>query len=313
MTFVCKATFVAYALLSSFGTITKKDRDAVRYVLELLSSYDIATQELLTTHDMCVLAGVYLPQLRTMALRHSYEHRGSLKNDSHAHMLLSVIVTPLIRHVSPEQYRDIVDSVKDANTLLSMPMSVLNELVASWRVQHLELVLNWRSFPISGTNTYSFGCTVLRGFRIEDVLTPLPYPISTSSRLSMDGTSKAFYTESTEAELGDLKSGASGGSFFHFARTSHLAMHGREVRSSVYSDSSSIQNLPYIEAGSQGELLAKIPAVSSSQCSCHDKRALCFIHERGHPSEQERKSTIPSGRRIVRCMRSKLRALSLSI
>ncbi|KAG8771503.1 hypothetical protein FRC12_003580 [Ceratobasidium sp. 428] len=82
MTFVCEATFVAYALLSSFGTITKKDRDAVRYVLELLSSYDIATQELLMTHDMCVLAGVYLPQLRTMALRHSYEHRGSLKNDS---------------------------------------------------------------------------------------------------------------------------------------------------------------------------------------------------------------------------------------
>ncbi|KAG9091662.1 hypothetical protein FRC06_000474, partial [Ceratobasidium sp. 370] len=241
MTYDYTATFVAYALLSSFSAITKKDRDAVRYVLELLSDYNVATRQLLMTHDVCVLARLYLPQLRTMAARHSYVHRGSLKSDPQARALLSVIIAPLIRHLSSAQYQDILASIEGAKALLSLPMSTLNELVASWRIQNLELVLNWRSFPVLGTKMYSFGCSALPGFRVEDVLTPLPYPVAASSRASsIGGTSKALYAS-------NIKPGGSKTALVEISRFAPSHFPVQRAESPTDSDKSSVQTLTYAE------------------------------------------------------------------
>ncbi|KAG8740639.1 hypothetical protein FRC10_004097 [Ceratobasidium sp. 414] len=307
MTYDCTATFVVYALLSSFSAISKKDRDAVRYVLGLLSDYNVATRQLLMTHDVCALARLYLPQLRTMAARHSYVHRGSLKSDSQARALLGVVVTPLIRHLSSTQYQDILASIEDANTLLSLPISILNELVVSWRIQNLELVLNWRSFPVLGTKMYSFGCSGLPGFRVEDVLTPLPYPVTASSRASsIDGTSKALYSLGT-------KPGGAKTTLIEISRlaSSHLSI--QRAVSPTDSDSSSVQTLTYAGNGSERELLGGMAVFDLEECSCRENRATCFIHGKGHPSDREHRSIFPSRRKIARYMRSGLKALLTSL
>ncbi|KAG8707873.1 hypothetical protein FRC08_000251 [Ceratobasidium sp. 394] len=242
-----------------------------------------------------------------MAVRHSYVHKGSLKSDNQARALLSVIVTPLVRHLSSEQYQDIVASIEEANTLLSLPISTLNELVASWRIQNLELVLNWRSFPVLGTKMYSFGCSALPGFRVEDVLTPLPYPVPASSRASsIDGTSKGLYGQSTnpggsKAALVEI----------HRLTSSRLRVQGAE--SSVDSDNSSIQTLTYAGNCSERGLIGGMAVFDLDECSCHENRATCFIHGLGHPSERERKSIFPSRRKIARCMRLGFKALLTSL
>jgi hypothetical protein len=47
MTFDCSATFIVYVLLSCFDIITERERDVVRFTLDLVSCYVSATQLIL--------------------------------------------------------------------------------------------------------------------------------------------------------------------------------------------------------------------------------------------------------------------------
>ncbi|CAE6422186.1 unnamed protein product, partial [Rhizoctonia solani] len=136
MFFECNASFVAYALLSTFPTITEKEREAVRFIIELIPCYDEATGKLRMTFDAHVLAQIYLAELRVLAGRHSYIHEGSLEEAPQARALLSVIVIPLIRHLSAEEYNRLVDSLEETHLLLSRPLDVLDELVVLWRIRN---------------------------------------------------------------------------------------------------------------------------------------------------------------------------------
>ncbi|KAJ1308317.1 hypothetical protein OPQ81_004028 [Rhizoctonia solani] len=178
MSLDCNAKFVAYSLLSGFGSVTEKERGATRFVLGLLSSCvnDHRVVKVPMTNDAYTLSQLYLPELRVMASRHSYVHKESLKGFKQAQAILSVIVSPLVFHLASEERKQLLGSMGDVETLLSNPLDVLNELVAAWKIRHLELFTNWRSLPIAGVDEYYFGVKLPVPLALEDVLTPLPYP-----------------------------------------------------------------------------------------------------------------------------------------
>ncbi|CUA77168.1 hypothetical protein RSOLAG22IIIB_06542 [Rhizoctonia solani] len=176
MFFNCSASFVAYALLSTFATITERERDAVRFILELIPCYDEATGKLRMTPDAHVLSQIYLAELRVMAGRHSYIHEGSLEEAPQARALLSVIVMPLIRHLCAEEYECLLESMEEAYFLLSRPVDVLDELVIMWRIRNSKIVTDWRSHPTGDLENYEFGVELPDKTLLEDLLAPLPYP-----------------------------------------------------------------------------------------------------------------------------------------
>ncbi|CAE6471145.1 hypothetical protein ACGC1H_001006 [Rhizoctonia solani] len=176
MFFDCNASFVAYALLSTFATITEKERDAVRFILELIPCYDEATGNLQMSFDAHVLAQIYLAELRVIAGRHSYTHDGSLEEAPQARALLSVIVVPLVRHLCAEEFNCLLESLEDAYFLLSRPSDVLDELVIMWRIQNRRITTDWRSFPTGDMENYEFGVELPDKISLETLLTPLPYP-----------------------------------------------------------------------------------------------------------------------------------------
>ncbi|CUA77178.1 hypothetical protein RSOLAG22IIIB_06552 [Rhizoctonia solani] len=174
----CSAEFLVYSLLSGFGSITERERDAIRFVLELVpcSMNDHPMTKIPIPNDAYTLAQLYLPELRVMASRHSYVHKGPLKNFKQAQVLLNIVLSPLFFHLSSEERKQILGSIDNAEALLSNPLDVLNELVAAWKIRHLELFTNWRSLPIAGVDEYYFGVKLPVPLTLEDVLTPLPYP-----------------------------------------------------------------------------------------------------------------------------------------
>ncbi|KAG8707754.1 hypothetical protein FRC08_000314 [Ceratobasidium sp. 394] len=177
MFFTCKADYVAYALLSRFDTVAEQERDVVQYVLELIPCYDTATGKLRMTRDAHILAQIYLAQLRVLAGWHSYVHEGSLEDPAQARALLSVVVIPLVRHLSTDEYEDILESMHEAEALLSLDVAALNVLAERWNASHMELRHQWRTDPIDGGNEWYYGYALSVPFRIEDVVTPLPYPV----------------------------------------------------------------------------------------------------------------------------------------
>ncbi|CAE6477048.1 unnamed protein product [Rhizoctonia solani] len=183
MFFDCNASFVAYALLSTFTTITEKERDAVRFIIELIPCYDEATGKLRMTFDAHVLAQIYLAELRVMAGRHSYTHDGSLEEAAQARALLNVVIMPLIRHLCPEEYNDLLDTLEEAYFLLSRPLDALDELVIMWRIRNATVARDWRSHPIGHLDNYKFGIELPTKFSLEDLLTPLPYPTKSPSSI----------------------------------------------------------------------------------------------------------------------------------
>ncbi|KAJ1308262.1 hypothetical protein OPQ81_003977 [Rhizoctonia solani] len=183
MFFECNAAFVAYALLSNFAIITEKERDAVQFIIELIPCYDGVTGNLRMTFDTHVLAQIYLGELRVMAGRHSYTHYGSLEEAPQARALLNVVVMPLIRHLSDEEYGDLLGSLGEAYFLLSQPLDVLGRLVTMWRARNVSITMDWRSHPIGGLDNYQFGVELPGKLLLEDLLTPLPYPTKSSSAI----------------------------------------------------------------------------------------------------------------------------------
>ncbi|CAE6384950.1 unnamed protein product [Rhizoctonia solani] len=174
----CNAKFVVYSLLSGFGPITERERDATRFIIGVLPSCinDRRLVRVPITNDAYTLAQLYLRELRVMASRHSYVHEGTLRNPKQAAAILNVIVSPLLSHLSREERKYLLGSIGDAETLLSNPLDLLNELTAAWKIHHLELFTNWRSLPISGVEQYAFGVRLPVPLSLEEVLTPLPYP-----------------------------------------------------------------------------------------------------------------------------------------
>ncbi|QRV87251.1 Zinc-binding dehydrogenase [Ceratobasidium sp. AG-Ba] len=140
---------------------------------------DTATGRLRMTRDAHILSQVYLAELRVLAKRHCYVHEGSLEDPAQARALLSVIVLPLVRHLSQTEYMDIVDSVNEAEDLLSTELNYLNELVDLWSLKYLSLLQAWRTSPMCGEQEWHYGHLLNTSFRIEDMATPLPYPLKT--------------------------------------------------------------------------------------------------------------------------------------
>ncbi|CAE6365845.1 unnamed protein product [Rhizoctonia solani] len=176
MYFDCTAPFIAYSLLSTFPAITENERDAVQVIIELLPCYDVLAGELQITHEAHVVARIFLEEFRTMASRHCYVQEGTLENTAEARALLSVIVLPLVRHLSQSEYNNIRRTIEDADALLSHPLPALNELLNKWRLQNFEIVSEWHSYPIEGVEDYRFGLELPNGVQLEEVLMPLPYP-----------------------------------------------------------------------------------------------------------------------------------------
>ncbi|CAE6422376.1 unnamed protein product [Rhizoctonia solani] len=195
----CSADFVVYSLLSGFGSVTERERDATRFILGFLCCMNgnHRMPKILMTNDAYTLAQLYLPELRVMASRHSYVHKGPLKSSKvsstsfstyvfvlnprpirpqQAQVLLNIVVSPLIFHLSSEERKQILGSIGDAEALLSNPLDLLNEFVAAWKIRYLELFTNWRSLPIGGVDGYHFGVKIPVPLALEEVLTPLPYP-----------------------------------------------------------------------------------------------------------------------------------------
>ncbi|KAG9127729.1 hypothetical protein FRC07_010341 [Ceratobasidium sp. 392] len=177
MFFDCKADYVACALLSRFDTVTKQERDVVQYILELIPCYDIVTGKLRMTRDAHILAQIYLTELRVLAGWHSYVHEGSLEDPAQARALLSVVVIPLVRHLSTDEYEDILESMHVAEALLSVNVAALNKLMEHWRLSHMELIHGWRTYPIDGEKNWCYGYAMSLPFRPEDLMTALPYPV----------------------------------------------------------------------------------------------------------------------------------------
>ncbi|QRW01391.1 hypothetical protein RhiLY_00388 [Ceratobasidium sp. AG-Ba] len=177
MFFDCTASYAIYALLSCFSTLSKQERNTVQFILELIPCYDTATGRLRMTRDAHILSQVYLAELRVLAKRHCYVHEGSLEDPAHARALLSVIVLPLVRHLSQTEYMDIVNSVNEAEVLLSTELNHLNELVDLWSLKYLSLLQAWRTSPMGGEQEWHYGYILNTSFRIEDIANPLPYPL----------------------------------------------------------------------------------------------------------------------------------------
>ncbi|KAG8709051.1 hypothetical protein FRC09_000902, partial [Ceratobasidium sp. 395] len=177
MFFDCKADYVACALLSRFDTVTKQERDVVQYILELIPCYDTMTGRLRMTRDAHILAQIYLAELRTLAGWHSYVHEGSLEDPAQARTLLGVVVIPLIRHLSLDEYEDILESMHVAKALLSVDITTLDKLMEHWKSSHMELMHGWRTHPTDGREAWYYGYTQSVPFRIEDVVKALPYPL----------------------------------------------------------------------------------------------------------------------------------------
>ncbi|KDN38903.1 hypothetical protein RSAG8_09184, partial [Rhizoctonia solani AG-8 WAC10335] len=151
MSLDCNAEFVVYSLLSGFGTVTERERDATRFILGLLPSCmngNRRVPKVSMVNDAYTLAQLYLPELRVVASRHSYVHRGPLKSSKQAQALLNVVISPLVFHLSSEERKQLLGSIGDVEALLSSPLDTFNELVAAWKIRHLELFTNWRSLPI---------------------------------------------------------------------------------------------------------------------------------------------------------------------
>ncbi|CAE6486585.1 unnamed protein product [Rhizoctonia solani] len=177
MTLDCSAPFIAYSLLSTFPTtIAENERDAVQVILELLPCYDVISKELHVTHEAHVVSRILLDELRIMARRHSYVQEGALEDIAEAQDLLNVIVLPLVRHLSESEYNEIRRTIEDADKLLSNSLQLLNELLGMWRLRNFEVVSEWHSHPIEGFENYHFGMNLPNGAKLEELLTPLPYP-----------------------------------------------------------------------------------------------------------------------------------------
>ncbi|CEL59241.1 hypothetical protein RSOLAG1IB_03174 [Rhizoctonia solani AG-1 IB] len=176
MCFDCSAPFIAYSLLSTFSDIAENERDAVQVIIELLPCYDVLAGELYVTHEAHVVARIFLEEFRAMARRHCYIQEGPLEDIAETRELLSVIILPLVHHLSQSEYNNIRRTIEDADTLLSHPLPALNELLNKWRLQNFEIVSEWHSYAIEGVEDYRFGLELPNGIRLEEVLMPLPYP-----------------------------------------------------------------------------------------------------------------------------------------
>ncbi|KAJ1308325.1 hypothetical protein OPQ81_004035 [Rhizoctonia solani] len=201
MFFDCNASFVACALLSTFATITEKERDAVQFIIELIPCYDGITGQLQMTFDVHVLAQIYLAELRVMAGRHGYTHDGSLEEAPQACALLNVIVTPLIRHLSNEEYDHLLGSLEEAYLLLSRPIDILRRLVIMWRIQNASISTDWCSHPIGDLDKYQFGVELPGNLSLEDLLTPLPYPTKPSTIVTTGCTYERSVFGLTEVQV----------------------------------------------------------------------------------------------------------------
>ncbi|KAF8743452.1 hypothetical protein RHS02_03224, partial [Rhizoctonia solani] len=329
MYFDCSAPFIVYSLLSTFSTITENERDATQVIIELLPCYDVLTGELHVTHEAHIVARVFLEEFRAMARRHCYIQEGSLDNVVEAHDLFSVIILPLVRHLSQNEYNDIRRTIEDADALLSHSLPVLNELLNKWRLRNFEIVSEWHSYPVEGVEEYRFGLELPNGAQLEEVLMPLPYPTkqqSTDSGYSTEDEGpksrherrRKRHTHSHDKESSKprpvprsegtrelaLKSRTKPKSkrFFLPRFTSSRTSSDTAHDSSDNSDSSrsfdgQYRRYPnFIERGDEME------------CLC-ETGGICLLHAEGHPRDSETSARLPHRKRLVNLVKTAMMKL----
>jgi hypothetical protein len=212
----------------------------------------------------------------------------------------------------------------DAERILSRPLKVLNELLALWKIQNLELVLNWRSFPISGSDSYSFGHPFLPGLRFEDVLSPLPYPFEPSRISSANTTAKlvvgtlsrsrkeALTLYAPSSKSARTEHYTSGPLFSTYSKPSRIVLPPKRTVSFASSDSSSIMTWASPDDSSKKDLQDPL-VLHSDDHSCCSSQELGLIHGQDHSSDREHASRFSSRRKIMRSMRSRFKALLTSL
>ncbi|CAE6467556.1 unnamed protein product [Rhizoctonia solani] len=324
MTFDASASFIAYSLLSTFSTITENERDAVQVILELLPCYDVLSGELHVTHEAHIVAQMFLDEFRAMANRHSYVQEGVLGDVAEARELLSVIVLPLVRHLSQGEYNNIRCTIEDADRLLSHPLELLNELLTMWRLRNFEVISEWHTYPIEGFENYYFGMELPNDVTLGELLMPLPYPTKLHSsdsgystedegtkhkherRRKRQARSNAAEPSKPRAvprsecarELA-LKSKSKPTSKRHFlprftsSRTSSDTAHDSSDNSdSPHSPNAQFQRYPnFVERGDEVE------------CLCETGR-MCSLHPEGHPSDYESGIRLPRRKRLVNLVKT---------
>lgn len=298
MFFVCNAPLIAYLLLSCFEIITEKERDVVRFVLDLISSYDISTGELPMTHNVYLLAQIYQAELRVLATLHHPIHEGPLEDDIQGGDLLSAVILPLIQRATRSEHEAILQSMSEAEQLLARPLETLNELAVTWKSRNHEPALSWpKSEPHPEhtkpyRNSYSSTSTknVPRSECSKELeLLASSYPKKSKSR----SRSKSFR--------------------FSFP---HLAIGGRIISFNSdcpmeYDRSSNAAPHSIIDEAFEKELQELVEHAPEVHCLCHTGH-ICFIHAEGHPSDYETQFNTPSRRKLARSLRSGFKRLLTS-
>lgn len=226
-----------------------------------------------------------------------------------ARALLSVIVVPLLRHLSRSEYEDIIISLDRAEVLLSYPIEELNKLVVNWRLQNIALLIDWVSLPLDGTDNYCFGALApVQGFQLEDTLTPLPYPTKSfphdrlSALLGREGHFESHFTS-----VPDVGS-------HYFGGLSHVALPALEADGRAMSWTSD-------SSGSAGS-----DEIFVDHKLCQDRKrkfslksgvyyvdsGRYLIHGKPHLNNREHVSRFPIHRRIWRRMQSGVKALLMA-
>lgn len=288
------------------------------------------------TRDAHVLAQIHLAQLRVMASRHRYTHDGSLEDITvsnsvtinlvpstntlnlliqQARALLSVIIVPLLRHLSVSEYNNIVASLDRAEVLLSHPLEELNKLVTSWRIQNIALLINWTSHPLDGADSYYFGGPApVEGFRLEDILTPLPYPtkIILHDRLSaLPGREELSKTQfgaddipSRLNNIPDVSSPSHKG--FSYVALPPLVVDGRAVS---WASGSSSETWVSVNNKVSGNHKYAAPLKLDDYRTGPEQY---LIYEQSHPNNYKYPSEPPSSRNILHRMGSRAKALLIA-
>ncbi|CAE7110107.1 unnamed protein product [Rhizoctonia solani] len=272
------ATLIAYVFLSCFDHVTERERDVVRFVLHLLTCYDVLIGELPMTQNVALLAQIYIHELCVMAAHYREENKGfSWNNQTDPRTLLDAVLVPLTRNLTHGQHQRIVHSLDDAETVLAYPLDMLNELVASWKSSKRNREIAQRLHRHASS---------LKQKRLSE----------SAPRSECLKELELLSSASTKQPKSQAKS-----------KTFRLVLPNLGIRSRLNSFGSSKDQFesaradPYkvIDESFEKDLQELVEHGPDVDCLCHTGH-LCFIHAEGHPCDYESRPKV-SSRRGFRC------------
>ncbi|CAE6390407.1 unnamed protein product [Rhizoctonia solani] len=280
------ATLIAYVFLACFDHVSERERDVVRFVLHLLSCYDVLIGELPMTQNVALLAQIYVHELCVMAAYYRQENEGfSWDKQSDPRALLDAVVVPLTRNLAHTQHQRIVHSLDSAETVLAYPLDMLNELVTSWKSSKRNRQLAQRLHrPASSIEQKQLTESTPRSECLKEL------------ELLSSANSKQPKAQSK-------------------SKTFRLALPNLGRRMNSFGSSKDQQwesgrTDPYhvIDEAFEKELQELVEHGPEVDCLCHTGH-LCFIHAKGHPSDYESGSEASSQRGFGRRLQAKLKMI----